>query len=158
MKRISVLSCMAMLVAATACAQGSPRGEAKVTSNGKSIAIDYGRPSLRGRDMLGKAEEGQTWRMGAGDPTTLTTGADLSFGPVAVPAGHYTLKAKKLAGGEWQLQVISDQGKTVEIPLAKSELSESVEMFTIELNGEKDSGEFQMLWGNTALKAPFKIQ
>jgi hypothetical protein len=31
-------------------------------------------------------------------------------------------------------------------------------MFTIELKGEKDAGEFQMMWGTTALKAPFKVQ
>ncbi len=32
---------------------------------------------------------------------------------------------------------------------------ESVEVFTIELKGEKEQGELSMFWGNTVLKAPF---
>jgi hypothetical protein len=30
-----------------------------------------------------------------------------------------------------------------------------VELFTLELKGEKEKGEFEMKWGTTSLKAPF---
>ncbi|HEX9636731.1 MAG TPA: DUF2911 domain-containing protein [Acidobacteriota bacterium] len=153
MKRISAFSCALLLLAGAAWAQGSPRGKAEVTLNGDSIAIDYGRPSLRGRDMLGRAEVGQTWRMGADSATTLTTEADLSFGPVELKAGKYTLTAKKVEAGKWHL--IASGAEIHEIPLQASELSESVEIFTIELSGEAGSGAFKMIWGITALTAPF---
>ena len=69
----------ALSVSTTAHAQ-SPRGTAEVTIAGKSVTIDYGRPSLRGRDMLGKAPAGTVWRTGADAATMFTTEADLTSG------------------------------------------------------------------------------
>ena len=78
LKRLALLAA-AVVVAAPAFAQ-NPRGEAKASVAGKTVAIDYGRPSLKGRDMLGQAQVGQSWRMGADAATGLKTEADLSFG------------------------------------------------------------------------------
>jgi hypothetical protein len=158
MKRTAVSCFLAALVALSAWAQGSPAGQAKVTLNGKSISIDYGRPSLRGRDMLGRLEIGSTWRMGANDDTTLTTDVKLSFGGVEVPAGTYVLTAKRTSQDQWQLLVTGSASATpLEVPLTKTELPESVEMFTIELRGQGSEGRFQMQWGTTALQAPFTV-
>src|SRR5207249_6803335 len=75
---------------AAAAAFPADRGEAKGTFAGKSVSIDYGRPTLQGRDMLGRAEVGTPWRMGADSPTKLKTAAELTFAPgVAVPPGEY---------------------------------------------------------------------
>ena len=68
-KGVNMFSRSTLLIAAvaalsfstTAHAQ-SPRGTAEGTIAGKSVTIDYGRPSLRGRDMLGKAPAGTVWR------------------------------------------------------------------------------------------------
>ena len=84
-------------LATGATAQMNPRGEAKVTLAGKPIVVDYGRPSLKGRDMLGKATVGQEWRMGADTATTLKTPVALSFGSTQVPPGEYALRAKKVS-------------------------------------------------------------
>jgi len=121
------------------------------------VSIDYGRPSLKGRDMLGQAQVGQAWRMGADTATGLKTDADLSFGSVVVPKGEYILTATKVAADQWHLNVLAkaDRAKVADIPLTPAKLDSSVEMFTIALKGEKDKGEFEMHWGTTALKAPF---
>jgi hypothetical protein len=154
LKRIA-LAAAALALAVPALAQ-NPRGEAKATVAGKAVSIDYGRPSLKGRDMLGQAQVGQPWRMGADAATSLKTDADLSFGSTAVPKGEYVLKATKVAADQWQLNVVkADGAKVADIPLTSATLAASVELFTVNLKGEKDKGEFEMQWGTTALKAAF---
>ena len=156
LKRIA-LAALAVMVAGPAFAQGNPRGEAKAMVAGKAVSIDYGRPSLKGRDMLGQAQVGQAWRMGADTATGLKTDADLSFGSVVVPKGEYILTATKVAADQWHLNVLgkADRAKVADIPLTAGKLDSSVEMFTIGLKGEKDKGTFEMHWGTTALKAAF---
>jgi hypothetical protein len=156
LKRIA-LAALAVMVAGPAFAQDNSRGEAKAMVAGKAVSIDYGRPSLKGRDMLGQAQVGQAWRMGANDPTTLKTDADLAFGAASVPKGEYVLTATKIAADQWHLNVLgkADRTKVAEIPLAQGKLDASVEQFTITLEGEKDKGELELHWGTTALKAGF---
>lgn len=156
LKRIA-LAAVAVALAVPAAAQMNPRGEAKATVAGKEVSVEYGRPSLKGRDMLGQAQVGQAWRMGADAATSLKTDADLAFGSVALPKGEYILTATKVAADKWHLNVLAkaDRAKVAEIPLAQGTLSQSVEMFTVALKGEKEKGEFEMHWGTTALKAAF---
>ena len=125
--------------------------------SGKEVAIDYGRPSLKGRDMLGQAAVGQAWRMGADAATGLKTDADLSFGSVNVPKGEYILTATKVAADVWHLNVLAkaDRAKVADVPLAVSKAPDSVELFTIDLKGEKEKGELKLSWGTVALSAPF---
>ena len=151
------LAAVAVCVAAPVLAQGNPRGEAKATVAGKAVAIDYGRPSLKGRDMLGQAQVGQAWRMGADAATGLKTDADLAFGAVSVPKGEYILQATKVAADQWQLNILSkvDRSKIADVPLAASKLPASVELFTIDIKGEKDKGELMLSWGSTALATTF---
>jgi hypothetical protein len=155
MKERVALALISLALAVPVAAQNA-RGEAKATVAGKSVAIDYGRPSLRGRDMLGKAEVGTPWRMGADAATTLKTDADLDFSGVKVPKGEYTLQATKVEATKWNLNVLGKgDAKVADIPLSTSSLSNPVETFTIDLKGDKDKGEFVMSWGTMALKAPF---
>jgi hypothetical protein len=151
------LATVALCVAAPVFAHGNDRGEAKAIVAGKAVAIDYGRPSLKGRDMLGQAQVGQSWRMGADAATGLKTDADLAFGSVTVPKGEYILTATKVAADTWQLNVLrkADSSKVADVPLAQSKLDASVEQFTIDLKGDKDKGELKLLWGTTALAAAF---
>jgi hypothetical protein len=143
---------------AAATAFPADRGEAKATVAGKAVSIDYGRPTLQGRDMLGRAEVGVPWRMGADRPTRLKTAAELSFASgVIVPPGEYVLTATKTAPDKWQIDVKRTSGDPIEVPLVSKTLPESVETFTIELTPEKDKGKGELVlrWGTTALAAPF---
>ncbi|MFI5183177.1 MAG: DUF2911 domain-containing protein [Vicinamibacteria bacterium] len=160
LQRKAVLAFLLVAAASPALAHGAPRGEAKATVAGKAVSIDYGRPSLAGRDMLGKAEVGKAWRMGADAATTLKTDADLTFGSSKVPKGSYVLTATRTSETEWALNVTKaegdkDKSKVADVSFVVGKLAESVEEFTIELRGDKDKGEIELQWGTTSLKAAF---
>lgn len=59
--------------------------------NKTTITITYGRPGLKGRDLSTLAPEGQVWRTGANEASTITFSTDVNFGGKKVPAGTYTL-------------------------------------------------------------------
>jgi hypothetical protein len=152
------LAAALLAVSVPALAHGNERGEAKAMINGKPVVIEYGRPLLAGRDMLGKAQIGQPWRMGKDAATTLKTEADLSLGGTAVPKGTYVLTATKVAEDKWELNVATNDAekkKVADLPLTSSKVATSVDEFTIDLKGEKDKGEVTLTWGTTALKGAF---
>jgi len=157
MKFIQKTALASALLASVAVAQEPTRGEAKATVAGKTVTVEYGRPSLAGRDMLGQAKAGTPWRMGSGSPTSLKTEADLAFGSVALPKGSYVLTAVKDEKGNWTVIATNpdSKAKVAEVPLTSSTLKESVEQFTIELSGKGNAGEFAMMWGTAKMAAPF---
>jgi hypothetical protein len=158
MKRFALVAVLTALAGAPAFAHGADRGLAKATVAAKAVVIDYGRPVLKGRDMLAQAEVGKPWRMGADAATTLKTDADLSFGGVPVPKGTYVLTATRLAADKWALTVATNDTaatKVAEVPLTPTALSAEVEQFTIDLTGNKEKAELTLSWGKTALKAAF---
>ena len=65
--RIIVAACVLLLVALPVLSQQS-RGKTEATVKGKKITIDYGRPALQGRDMIGMARPGMVWRLGMMKP------------------------------------------------------------------------------------------
>jgi hypothetical protein len=159
LKRIVFVAALVGL-AAPALPQANPRGEAEATVAGKSVSIEYGRPSLKGRDMLAQAQVGRAWRMGADAATTLTTEADLAFGDTNVPKGSYILTATKVDPDTWHLNVLNkaDRSKVADVSLTAEKADEETETFTIHLKGEGDKGQLKMVWGKTALTADFAGQ
>jgi len=155
MKRLALLA-LSSILAVPALAHAAERGEAKATVGGKVVAVEYGRPSLKGRDMLAQAEVGKAWRMGADSATTLKTDAELSFGDTAVAKGEYILQATKVAEGKWSLNLLDkERAKVADVPLEVVKLPATVETLTIDLDGDKDKGTFTLSWGDTALKTGF---
>ena len=148
MKFIHAVALAATLSASMTAAQ-EVRGEAKATVAGKSVAVEYGRPTLAGRDMLGMAKAGTPWRMGSGSPTSLKTDADLTFGSVALPKGSYILTAVKDDKGAWTVIATNpdSKAKAAEMPLASTTLKAPVEQFTIEVTGKGNAGEFASMTG-----------
>lgn len=103
-----------LATAGLALAQGSaPRGGASATINGKKVAIDYGRPSLKGRsfaDLTKDLPSDRMWRAGMNQVTTLSTETDLTIGGKKLPAGKYSLYVHVPASGDWSLVVNKDLG------------------------------------------------
>ena len=152
-----------LTVSSTALAQ-SPRGMAEGTVGDASISIDYGRPSLQGRDMLAQVTDGMVWRLGADAATVLTTSHDLDFGGTTIEAGSYSLFAKK-TGDSWALLVNSQTGQwgtehdasrdIAEIPLMLHGGSPQ-EQFTISIAGSGGQGMIHFEWGESILMATFQ--
>ena len=156
------------LVASTiAFAQRNPRATSKIDLAGKYIMIEYGRPSLKGRDILALMEPGKVWRMGADKSTTFTSDARLSFGKVTVPNGSFSLWLKKVGDGSFDLVFNKQTGQwgtqyasiddVVSVPMNLSEGSEAVEMFTLSLarGAKANAGELTLQWGKAILRASF---
>lgn len=102
-------------VAATAHAQQdrAPRETVTAELGGKKVAVEYGRPSLKGRavnDLLSQLPANRVWRAGVDQATTLTTDADILIGGKKVPAGKYTLYLHAPASGTYELLVNKDLG------------------------------------------------
>lgn len=152
----------------TVSAQGVDRGKAEMILQESKISVEYGRPELRGRDMLAKADTGLVWRMGADQATTLMTQRDLTFGDVRIRKGEYSLFAKKVETGKWLLVVNSETGiwgtnhnpqkDVATVPLETLTVQTPVEKFmiTLESTGQK-SGRFSMAWGQQELGAAFTV-
>jgi len=152
MKRSFILfASLFLLLASSAFAQ---RGTAKTSVSGKKIEIEYGAPSMQGRDMLAKLPVGGTWRMGMNDATTLKTEATLKFGDKVVEPGKYRLTAKRVAKDSWHLLISPESGDAIEVPLNNEERSELVETFAITL----DPGHFSMEWGAMRVGTDFEAK
>jgi hypothetical protein len=91
----------------------NPRGTATATVNGKSVTIDYGRPSLKGRkfdELMKGLQADRMWRAGENQVTTLDTPVDLMIGDQKVPAGKYSLYVHIPTTGDSSLVVNRDLG------------------------------------------------
>jgi len=134
------------------------RGKAQASFGGKNVEIEYGRPSLKGRDMLSKLPVGGSWRMGMNAATTLTTEAALTFGSETVAPGSYRLTAKRVGENDWHLVIDKDNASS-EVPLVTNSAGSSVETLTIELEAKSSSqGEFRMAWGTLSVSTSFSVK
>lgn len=155
------------LAVTVAVAQGN-RGKAEMKAGSGSVTVDYGRPALKGRDMLSQLAVSSFWRMGANQATVLTTPVGLNFGTVKVAAGSYSLWLKRTAEDKYELWFNSqtgqwgtshDQSKDVGgVPMKMSALPNPIETFTIELKPSAKGGTFVLQWGESELAADFTLQ
>ncbi len=125
----------------------SPLDSVSFTVGGKPVKVCYGRPSLRGRTMLGgeAVSYGKLWRTGANEPTMIHTTGPTSIAGLKVPAGSYSLYTVP-GPSEWEVIVnrsitqwgeesnYTERVKAQEVGHAKvkaEKLPAKVEQFTI---------------------------
>ncbi len=159
------LAVLSALLTAPASAQ-AVRGRAEMKAGSGAITVDYGQPTLKGRDMLSQLQEGAFWRMGMNQATVLTTPVDLTFGKTLVAKGAYSLWLKKTGDafqlvfnsqtGQWGTQ--HDPAKDVHtVAMTKTALASPVEAFTMELAPAAKGGSLNLSWGAEKLSAPFEV-
>ncbi len=143
-------------------AHGNERAEAKATVGDAHVAIEYGRPMLKHRNLNKLIQPGQMWRIGADQPTTLETDQDLDFGGTRVPKGKYVMLARLIEPGKWALvfskksvSQYEPSAKVAEAPLEFRRESDAVEELTIHLSSQEDRGVIEIAWGAARLSASF---
>jgi hypothetical protein len=131
LKKALVLA-VCMFLAVSCFAQGG-RGKAELKTGADSITVDYGRPALKGRDMLSQLQPGQSWRMA--DKFELVVNSQV---------------------GQWGLT--HDATKDLfGAAMKKEALSSPVELFTIDLKAAPKGGVLVLNWGTLQLSAEFQF-
>ena len=146
----------------------SPRDSSSIVINGKKISVNYGRPSMRGRPIMGElVPYNKVWRTGANEATTLVTEADLELGGLTLPRGSYTLYTLP-SEQQWKLIINKQTGQwgTVyngtldfaRVSLKRQDTKNPVETFTISFrkNGA-NGGILVMEWEQTMLSIVFTV-
>jgi len=149
-------------------AQDANRGTATATIKGKTVSIDYGRPSLKGRDMLAKAPVGMVWRLGMNKPTVIETTGDLVVAGKELKAGKYSLWAKKAGEDSWILAFhpevpgwgvpVKTEGYVAELPLKSEKATDAAEQLTISLADSQGKGTVKIHWGTALLTGAFDVK
>ena len=175
MKKSSVwiLSAMTVAVLTTlVVAQGnkplSPPGEATLKfDDGKTVTIQYSRPSMRGRKIFGGlVPYGEVWRTGANAATSLKTDVDLNINGANVPAGSYTLYTLPGAN-DWKLIINKQTGQwgteynqaqdLVRVDMKVGQLASPMEQFTISFDKSGGtSATLKLEWDTTVASAEVK--
>lgn len=148
----------------------SPRDTTRATLGSTRILIDYGRPSLRGRDVFVHGVLGDTlWRAGANAATQFTTSTDVTIGGRRIPAGTYTLWMRVSAdNASYQLVFNSQVGQwgtehhfdrdLVSIPLTVRRLAAPTEQFVIAVQPGGAGAQLRFAWGRVELTTPMVIE
>ncbi len=70
----------------------SPRKEMKANINGVDVVINYGSPSVKGREIWGGlVPYGKVWRTGANEATSIEFSDNVTINGQPLPAGKYGL-------------------------------------------------------------------
>jgi hypothetical protein len=166
---VCTLLCGSLVVRAQQKPLLSPRDSTILYLEGKKLMVDYGRPSMRGRKIMGGLVPwNKVWRTGANEATTFRIDTSLIIGPdVPLQKGAFTLwtlpseKSWKLIinkeTGQWGTKYRESQDYA-RFDLRVESLDKPVEKFTISLERTGNtSGVLKMMWENTLLSTPFRI-
>jgi hypothetical protein len=146
---------------------GSPHERTTYKVGGATIAIEYGRPFLKGRAEAQMMPAGKPWRTGADQATTIITDKPLTFGTHTLAPGSYTIntvpgeKEWKLllgklgAAGQWGIPYKADL-EIGSVPMTLSKNATPVEQVTVTIdNGTTPTLRVQ--WGTVNASVPFKV-
>jgi Protein of unknown function (DUF2911) len=160
-RQIALLISLIFTLTLFTAAQASPPASASCDlGGGKTIKTDYSSPRMKGRKIYGDlVPVGEVWRTGANEATTFVTGADITVGGKAVPAGSYTIFTvpngdkwtlivnKKT--GEWGIPYKYQSDELARVDMKVSKLPSPVENFTISYAKSGKGCTLQIDWETT---------
>ena len=147
----------------------SVRDTARAQIGNAIFTVDYSRPLMRGRTLLGDVlPYNQVWRTGANAATQFTTSAPVKLAGMQVPAGTYTLWTAPHTGsvdlivnkqtGQWGTEY--NRSRNLGIAKMTSEaVTVPVEAFTISIIPvDTKHGTLAIEWGLFKWTVPIEVQ
>ena len=168
--KLIILLCSGLAVAQIQTPQPSPSTTLEQVVGLTEVKIEYSRPAMRGRTIMGDlVPYGSLWRTGANKNTTLSFSDPVTVGDQALAAGTYALftrPGKSLwevffytetenlgTPQEWQSKSVA---AVIEVPTQS--LAEPEESFTISINELTNTGaNIHLSWENTRVTLPLEV-
>lgn len=168
--KLIILLCSGLAVAQIQTPQPSPSTTLEQVVGLTEVKIEYSRPAMRGRTIMGDlVPYGSLWRTGANKNTTLSFSDPVTVGGQALAAGTYALftrPGKSLwevffytetenlgLPQEWQSKSVA---AVIEVPTQS--LAEPEESFTISINELTNTGaNIHLSWENTRVTLPLEV-
>ena len=168
--KLIILLCGGLAVAQIQTPQPSPSNTMEQVVGLTEVKIEYSRPTMRGRTIMGDlVPYGSLWRTGANKNTTLSFSDPVTVGGQALAAGTYALftrPGKSLwevffytetenwgTPQEWQSKSVA---AVIEVPTQS--LAEPEESFTISINELTNTGaNIHLSWENTRVTLPLEV-
>jgi hypothetical protein len=134
------------------------------------VAIDYSRPSAKGRVVFGNLVPfGELWRTGANANTTISFSEDVVIGGATLKKGKYALFSKPKADS-WEVIFYSDTDSwgnpekwddakvAVKTTVKTEPLNRMVESFTISVNNlDNNFAHLELSWEKTLVAIKFEV-
>lgn len=145
----------------------SPKSELTQIVGFTEMKIEFSRPSMRGRKIMGNlVNYGDIWRTGANSNTKITVSDDVMFGENILPAGTYSIltrPGKKMwevffYTEDWSLPKAWDPEKIalkLNIPLKNTNLIETFSIWIGDIS--TDSASLNLAWENSRIEMPFTV-
>ena len=142
--------------------QPSPASTVIQTIGLTDVKIEYSRPAMRGRVIMGNlVPYGELWRTGANANTKISFSDPVTISGVTIPKGEYALYTRPgkemwevffyKKSDNWALPKVWDANQVAVVSESKANETENlVESFTIQIeNISNDSAELSISWENT---------
>ena len=132
------------------------------------IEINYSRPGLKGRVVVGKIDPyGEVWRTGANNATRITFSTPVKLQGSNLDAGTYelfTIPGKdewtvilQKAAKQWGAYQYKQENDTLRVTARPVALTDPVETFTIDINDIRDeSATLNLIWADW--RVPVKLE
>ncbi|MDQ8183198.1 DUF2911 domain-containing protein [Pelagicoccus sp. SDUM812005] len=173
LKRVAFAG-LALFLALNAAAQlktpaASPHSLLEQTVGLTEVAIDYSRPSVKGREIFGGlVPYGQVWRTGANQPSKISFSDEVTLGGETIPAGQYALYT--IPGRDqwtvivykstdlWGAMGYDPKGDLVRFVVKPTQLSSPVESMTFTIDALRNDGAVLNLdWDRTRISMPLQV-
>ena len=159
-------SLLFLLISVSAlAAQSVDRENADGVVNARIIRINYGRPSLGGESSEARfaaASVGTVWRLGIDEATEISSTGDLIVAGKRVPAGRYSLWARKLGPDQWTLAFHPTtgiwglpelkEGFVAEVPLEFTHVPSYNDRLLILIAPQGNDARISIYWGALKLE------
>ena len=150
--------------------QPSPRAQFTQKVGLTTVEIDYSRPAVRGRKIMGNlVRYDEIWRTGANKNTIISFSDPVQIEGNTLPAGQYGLYTRP-SSNQWKVYFYKstnnwglpnpwdDSEVALSLIITPSFFEYKIENFTITISDiNSNAAQLNLIWENTLLSIPFEV-